>query len=653
MTVVAPITLDRRKLAWLLLPLFLACVPHYEQAPAWLVTIVCIVFAWRILILVKGYNLPSRWLLLVLGIAGLVGTFLTYRTITGRTPGVGLLTLLMALKLLEVRTLRDAMVVVFLTYFLVLTNFLFSQTIATAVMMAVIVLLITAALIGLNTERADMPHRAKLRLAGSILLQSVPLMLLLFLLFPRVQGPLWRTPADGQSGRSGLSDTMAPGSINKLSLSDDIAFRARFDGLPPKAGQLYWRGPVLWDFDGLTWTGNTPRRLRQLEFEAVNPPVDYSVTLEPSDKHWLFALELLGQIPPNARVTADYQLQSNEPVRNRMTYRMRSYPNFVAKPIEDRGDLAPALQLPAGFNPKSIELARTWKAQLADGEAIMRRALTLFREQEFVYTLTPPLLGRNSIDEFMFDTRQGFCEHYSGAFVFLMRAAGVPARVVTGYLGGEMNPVDQFMVVRQSDAHAWAEVWLQKRGWVRVDPTAAVAPGRVEAGLAGAIRAAGTLPFFARTDLTWIRDLRYNWDALANAWNQAVLGFNPERQREVLSRFGMEPDWMNMSIALTLSCGIMMLGFATYLMRRYHSLDPVLRAYVAFCRKLARRGITRRPDEGPLDFARRAATSLPEFAREIVAISKLYIELRYGRQPVLHARTRLLEFKSSVARCQI
>jgi transglutaminase-like putative cysteine protease len=648
------VTLDRHKLAWLLLPLFLAYLPHYDHSPAWLLGIVAVVFAWRVLILVRGYGLPPRWLLIALSVAGLIGTYFTYRTIAGRTPGVGLLMLLLSLKLLELRSLRDAMVVVFLAYFLVLTNFLFSQTIPMALMMTLIVLLVTAALIGLNTERMEMAPRAKLRLATSILLQAIPLMLLLFLLFPRVQGPLWRTPADAQSGISGLSDNMSPGSINRLTLSDAIAFRARFEALPPKPSQLYWRGPVLWDYDGQTWRTTDIRRLRTLEFDAENPPVDYTVTLEPSEKIWLFALELAAQLPPNSRVTADYQILANEPVRNRLSYPMRSYVNFKARPVEDSLDLAPALRLPGGFNPRTLALAREWKAQLKDDEAIMRRALTEFREKEFIYTLTPPLLGRDSIDEFMFSTRQGFCEHYSGAFVFLMRAAGIPARVVTGYLGGEINPVDQYMVVRQSDAHAWAEVWLQRRGWIRVDPTAAVAPGRVETGLAAAVRSGDVLPFFVRTNLPWLRTLRYNWDALANAWNQAVLGFNPDRQREVLARFGMDPDWMNMSIVLTLSCGTLLLGFALYLTRRYRAIDPVSRAYLRFCRKLARSGVQRRPDEGPLDFAMRAAAALPNLAHDILAISQQYIELRYGPSSAPDgagaARAPLSRFRACVAR---
>jgi transglutaminase-like putative cysteine protease len=625
-------TLDRRKFAWLLVPLIAAILMHVEHLPYWVVAAVVILGLWRVVTLVRGYPLPSKLIIGILGVAGAIGVALTYRTIFGRTAGVSLLIVLVLLKLMESRTHRDAMMAIFFAFVLVVTNFMFSQTLPVALLMTLIVWLITAALVGINAEHTQLTARAKLGISGTILLQAIPLMLLLFLLFPRIQGPLWRTPTDAQSARSGLSDTMAPGSINRLTLSDDIAFRAKFDGAVPRPDQLYWRGPVLWDFDGVNWTSlSRINRLRRLEFTGVNPPMEYSVTMEPSDKTWLFALELAAQVPPNARITPDYQILFNEPVRNRLAYQMRSYLNYKTNPVEDRDDLAAALRLPPGFNPRTVALAREWRALSKDDEAIMRRALAYFREQEFVYTLTPPLLGRDSIDEFLLDTRQGFCEHYAGSFVFLMRAAGIPARVVTGYLGGDINPVDKYMVIRQSDAHAWAEVWLAAQGWIRVDPTAAVAPGRVQAGLAGNVRSGEALPFFTRTDLTWLKDLRYNWEALANAWNQVVLGFNPERQREVLSRFGMEPDWMNMSIALTLSCGTLLLGFTLFLMRRYRRVDPVVRVYLAFCARLARHGMTRGAGEGPLDFAQRAAAALPEYSGAILSISGQYIELRYGR----------------------
>jgi protein-glutamine gamma-glutamyltransferase len=376
------------------------------------------------------------------------------------------------------------------------------------------------------------------------------------------------------------------------------------------------------------------------------------VTLEPSDKNWLFALEIAAELPPNSHVSPDYQLLASAPVRNRVSYHMRSYPTYTTKPLEDKDDLAPALRLPRNIDPQAVAEAQQWRAELKDDRAIVKRALDTYRQENFIYTLTPPTLsGRNTIDDFLFGTRQGFCEHYAGSFVFLMRAAGIPARVVTGYLGGEINPVDQYMEIRQSDAHAWAEVWYSDQGWVRIDPTAAIAPGRVEIGLVGAVSSGDALPFLARTDLAWLKDLRYNWDALANAWNQSVLGFNQDRQREVLLRFGMEPDWMTMSIALTVSCGVLLLIFTLFMMRRYRAVDPVLRAYLAFCARLARHGVERRADEGPRDFARRAAAALPEYSRAIDAVSTHYIELRYGRPPssAAAAKQEIAAFRAEVA----
>src|SRR5207247_709262 len=318
-------------------------------------------------------------------------------------------------------------------------------------------------------------------------------MLLLFFLFPRVQGPLWGMPQDAYSGVTGLSETMSPGSISSLSLSDAIAFRVKFETGPPSRAQLYWRGPVLSDFDGLAWRVGLPQLRRNMSIEATGSPVDYEVTLEPHNRNWMFALEMPARLPPSARLTSEYLVISLTPIRSRIRYEMRSFPKFQAASGANPEDLALALRLPRGVNPRSLALAREWRESLADNSAIVRRAIEFFRGSRFEYTLQPPALGQNSVDEFLFDTKQGFCEHFASSFVFLMRAAGVPARVVTGYQGGDTNPVDGYMVVRQADAHAWAEVWLAENGWTRVDPTAAAVPVRIELGITAA-RPSGAAP---------------------------------------------------------------------------------------------------------------------------------------------------------------
>jgi transglutaminase-like putative cysteine protease len=492
--------------------------------------------------------------------------------------------------------------------------------------------------------------RANLKTAGVLLAQAAPVMLILFFLFPRVQGPLWGLPQDAYSGVTGLSDSMSPGQISRLSQSDAIAFRVKFKNAVPARRQLYWRGPVFWNFDGRTWLPTFFRRFGELQFETSGEPHEYEVTLEPHNHNWLFALEMAATLPPASRVTTDYLLISRTPVRTRMRYDMRSFTNFTARGSDEADEIKRGLQLPPGFNPKARELAQSWAAGISSDRAIVEKALGFFRDQRLVYTLEPPLLGRDSVDEFLFETKQGFCEHYASSFAFLLRAAGVPARIVTGYQGGEINPVDEYMIVRQSDAHAWVEAWIQDRGWVRLDPTAAAWPVRVDSGVAAAVPATDPLPLMARTSLLWLLEARNNWEALANKWNQLVLGYNPERQREFLTRVGMsEPSWENMVLTLFWGTSALLALLAAWLLRRVRSIDPVQRLWLRFCARLEKKGSPRAAHEGPADFVARTAERHPAQAERIRAIGAHYIDLRYGEltDPRLLAELRMLvrEFK--------
>ncbi len=612
--------------------LALATVPHTPRLALWVNAFIGLAFAWRIFLAWRGRAMPSRMLITLLGVAGFAGVFLSFRTVFGRDAGVTLLVLLMSLKLLEMRLMRDVFVLVFLAYFLALTNFFYSQTIPTSLVMLATVLIITTSLVGFNAP--GQRGTSSLRTAGLLLLQASPLMVLLFFLFPRVPGPLWGLPQDAFAGVTGLSDTMSPGAISRLSSSDAIAFRVRYEGAPPPRNQLYWRGPVFWSFDGRTWRPGMPRIDNSFRFEARGNPIDYEVTLEPHNRQWLFALDLPARLPPNARITTDYQLLSIPPVRNRLRYETRSYPAYKATSGAEAFDLRSALSLPGPLNPRARALGEEWRSKIADPEAILREAISFFRNGRYLYTLSPPLLGDNTVDEFLFDTKQGFCEHFASSFTVLMRAAGVPARIVTGYQGGEINPVDNYMVVRQAEAHAWSEVWLgPERGWVRVDPTAAAFPVRVEGGLAASVPQSSELPLLMRTQLDWLRQMRFNWDALTNRWNQWVLGYNTDRQRDILSRFGMQtPSWQTLAMLLFWSVAAVIGLTALWLLRRARNNDPVQRAWIAFCRKLARAGLARAPGEGPQDFARRVLPGLPRRADAIQAITRLYIDLRYGRR---------------------
>jgi transglutaminase-like putative cysteine protease len=626
----------------------LAAAPHIPRLPLWVSALATAAVAWRAWAAWRGERMPRRWLLYGLVVFGVVGVFVTHRTIFGRDAGVTMLVLFLALKLLETRTQRDAVIVTFLCYFLALTSFFYTQTIAIAGLMLVTVLVLTAALIGFNAP--GRPLQGQFRTAGVLLAQGLPVMLLLFLFFPRVAGPLWGMPTDAYSGMTGLSDSMTPGAISSLSRSDSIAFRVRFDEAPPQKNALYWRGPVFWRFDGHAWDPGIRALARQADFVPMGAPLTYTVTVEPHNRRWLFALDLPGRVPPNADVTEDFQLNSRIPVRTRVRYSMSSFLAYRALSAGSEQDLKAALQLPAGFNPKATALARQWARESADRAEILERAIDFFRSAGLGYTLAPPPLGRDSVDEFLFGTRRGFCEHFASAFAFMMRAAGVPTRVVTGYQGGETNPVDGYVVVRQADAHAWTEVWLGERGWVRVDPTAAAIPLRIESGLAAAVPAGESLPFLVRADLNWLRALRFNWEALANYWNQWVLGYSPDRQRGLFNRLGMpEANWQAMAQVLFWTVGAVIAAFSFWLLRRAAPGDAAQVAWMKFCAKLARRGTQRGQDEGPRAFGSRAVRAHPGVARRIDEITSLYIDLRYGPAPehggVSRLRALVREFR--------
>jgi transglutaminase-like putative cysteine protease len=618
---------------WLLATGIAAYAPLAPQVPLWLAAVAAGAFAWRAALAWWRQPLPPRWLLILVTLAGTAAVLVQYRTLFGQQAGVALLLVFMALKQLEARAPRDGLAVVLLAYFLTLAQFFEDQSIPVAATMLGTVLVATAALANLADAQG---HPLRLfKLAGTMLLQAVPFMLILFVLFPRVQGPLWGLPRDAYSGLTGLSDTMSPGAINHLVQSDAIAFRVNFAGAVPPKKELYWRGPVLSLLDGSTWRQGISTIAREQPYAplAGSPTYTYAVTLEPHNKPWLFALELPETLPPEAFRMSDFQLQAKKPVRERLRYEATSRTQ-VQQHEENAFALGAARRLPAGLNPRTVELGAGWTADGSSDVRRVERAIDFMRRQQLIYTSRPPLMNQHVTDEFLFDQKHGFCEHFAAAFVVLMRAADVPARVVTGYQGGERNPVDDTWVIRQSDAHAWAEVWLEGRGWVRVDPTATSAPARIEENLAAAVPAGDPLPFFAGKGLDWLRDVRFRWWAINNAWNQWVLGFNPERQLELLARLGMEsPDWRKMTAWLAGLTGLMLLALAGGLLWRRPHLDPAQREWQRAIRRLEKRGLPRRPWEGPQDYAARVAAEIPAAADDIRAIAALYAGLRYGTLP--------------------
>jgi transglutaminase-like putative cysteine protease len=620
---------------WLLAGIALVVAPHVVHLPIWLSSAMFAMIAWRWAAAAGRLALPRKWLLALLLLAAAAGVVLQYRTLFGRDAGVAMLMLLVALKLLEMRSYRDAMMTVFLGYFVVITNFFYTQNIPVALYLLVVVLVLTTALIGLNHPASVRHWRRPLKLSTLMLAQAMPLMLALFLLFPRVPGPLWGMPSDAFAATTGLSENMAPGSISRLVQSDAIAFRAEFPGMPPPAASLYWRALVLDYYDGRAWEASRGSLGPQPSFEMTGNPVRYSVTIEPHNKNWVFALEMPDplSLPSGLRLTSRLQLLSDKPLQRRARYTLASFPQHQVGTNAEPDQLSRALQLPAAGNPQARVLAQRLKNESASDTDLVERALDLFRRQAYVYTLTPPLLGADGIDEFLFSTRSGFCEHYAGAFTFLMRAAGVPARVVTGYQGGEFNAIGNYLIVRQSDAHAWSEVWLRGKGWVRIDPTAAVSSMRIENGIASALPAGEPLPFFVRTHMEWIKQVRQRWDTLNNAWNQWVLNYDQELQISLFAGLGLGiVSWRELAWGLAIAMGLMLgiIAAATLWPKRKPAADKVQSLYLSFCAKLEKAGLTRLPTEGPAAFASRVRRQRPEFAAATDAVAQLYIQLRYG-----------------------
>ena len=661
-----PISRDKADVLLLLLSCTLVLLPHIGHLPSWVIPACAFLLMWRGWITFRGLRMPPRWLLLPMAFLAMAAVYASYKTFFGREAGVTMLTLLLTLKLLEMHAKRDLFVVLFLSFFLILAGFFYSQSIGTAVMTIIAVIAILTTQLSFQYTGTVPPLRQRLRLGTTILALAAPLTLVLFLLFPRVQGPLWGMPNDAQAGRSGLSDTMAPGNISKLALSGDIAFRVKFaDPVPPQS-QLYWRGVVLGNFDGRTWSPIRSRDARSsIAMRLHGEPVRYQVTLEPHRRHWLFALDVpqaVPQLPANpAGISYEMQLLSSQPINERVRYDAVSHVRYTLQPDEAAPLLRRWLALPAGFNPRTLEYAARLRSQSDNDADMVDAVIRLLREQAFRYTLEPPLLGKHSVDEFLFDTRAGFCEHYAGAFVVLMRALGIPSRVVTGYQGGEMNPADGFMAVRQSDAHAWAEVWLEKRGWVRVDPTAAVAPNRIERNLSSAIPRpllGGLITLDGERSMwvaQWFR-LRQQWDAINNAWNQWVLNYTPETQRNFFKWLGFdEIDWRTMiSLMVVLAIAAVLLPILP-LMLNQRKRDPVEALYQSLCRRLARQGFPRAAHEGPRAYAARLTATdsqLPPARKAALArFLECYETLRYGA-PNQAPSSAISRLKSLLAECR-
>ncbi|MEP6484441.1 MAG: DUF3488 and transglutaminase-like domain-containing protein [Rudaea sp.] len=556
-----------------------------------------------------------------------------YGNIFGREPGSALACAMLALKLVETETRRDARAAICFAGFVMMSALLFdSGLVFTLVLLAALSLLLASLReleprpLGSNAPTLRAATGEGMRTAAIALLAAVPLALCVFMFFPRLGAPLWGAPTD-TSARTGLGDRMAPGTIQDLLVDDSPAFRVSFHGAPPPRQDLYWRGPVLSYFDGRTWS--RPEFFgsgdKSTDLRTSGATVSYEVTLEPSDRRWMLALDMPLAAPENAVRGSDMSLVRTAPISTLLQYEVTSSTHYqLDTNLSDRAR-ARMLELPRDLNPASRELAKKWRDQRKTDAAVIGAALELFHDK-FFYTLNAPLLARDSVDDFLFNTQRGFCEHFASSFTFLMRAAGIPSRVVTGYQGGYNHSVGGYWVVRQSDAHAWSEVWLADRGWVRVDPTAAVSPQRVELGSRAA---AGDSARWYQAD--WMQSMRNQFDVVNRFWNEAIVQFSALRQQSMLTPFGVDKaDYGALMAVLIGLSSALLIGFAWWVLRaprvREDSLDA---AYGKLRGKLAKAGAASTPVEGPLTIADRAHALWPTHTdlRELFA---KYVSLRYA-----------------------
>ena len=629
--------------------LALALAAYVATVPVWILLVVCAAGAIRLGLAARGYAAPGRALRLGIAAAAVVLLFIELHTFNGLAAGSALLSLVAGLKVLETQSRRDLYVVAFIVYFLCLTALLHSESFWLFIYLIGVCWLTTASLMRLTPTSPPPGWRRSLSYAGRISAQALPMALVLWLFFPRLDSPLWRLPTDAHSAETGLSDSMSPGDIVQLALSDEVAFRVRFQGPAPPPAELYWRGPVLHDFDGQTWRRTTWGSAQAPALERMGAAYRYVLSLEPSPHNWIFALDWPDRWDLAAgSLTGDYMLVQSAPVARPIDVEAVSYTRVRAtEPLSDaarRRDL----KLPTGRNPRTLEFARELRRTHPGDKDYAGAVLDLFRREQFFYTLEPPPLGADSVDEFLFDTKRGFCGHYASAFAVLMRAAGIPARVVTGYQGGLYNSFGDYRIVHQSDAHAWTEIWIDGEGWVRIDPTAAIAPARIDRSLAEAFATGSAAGRWRR--FSWLTDARLQLDALGQLWRARILRFDQLSQERLLAGLGIpEPD--GQKIVMVMAVGLV-LAFAwlTWQIRREHraeSKDPLIRAYDRLCRKLAAVGLRRKAYEGALTFAARVALERPDLAHTVSALCGRYARLRYGPG---HSRDAALAFASRVRR---
>ena len=625
------ISLKQRSLIFLLCSIGLITLPHAWHISWPLFSFFAIILVWRFLAVWRRHWLPNRGLLFLLTLLAIALLIVQHRGLFGRDAGTALIVVALGLKLFEIRSRREIYLVVYLSFIVAASQFLYEQSIFMA---GYIFLVCSALLLTLIFETThQIPSRVAVKAAMAITLQALPLAIVIFMLFPRVEAPRWMWLQDNNKALSGLSNTLEPGSISDLSLSDELVFRVHFQGDLPPPSLRYWRGPVYTKTDGVRWfvADKNNQLPRKPEFSGAS--YSYTLLMEPQQQDWVFALEMVEQFDASLKQDALFQLRTNKRYSERAEYQLTSrthYKSAVIGPVDYQDNL----QLPVAPSAKQLQLIKALHGFEVQPEQFIQNLLNHFRQEKFYYTLTPPLMPDNPIDTFLFQTRSGFCSHYATAFVYLLRIAKIPARVVGGYQGGEFNKVGEFLEVRQADAHAWAEVWLENQGWVRFDPTAAIAPERIERGVnvdlqiaTGAVNFGGLAGDSVALD--WLKRGRQLWQSVDYSWQRWVINYNGANQAQFLQSLGIE-DLTALLKWLIGSVLVVMLPLAWWLLRQKTKVsDKAVKYYRIFCAKLAKKGTEIHLGEGARAFSERAKTQYPDLADQIEHITALFIRLRY------------------------
>lgn len=640
--------IPRRPFLWLATALLFTVPPMVGALAAWVPALFITTLAAKFWMEPRGIRLRSALLKVTLATATLGAIALSYGSLKGIEPGVSLLVVLMSLKVLEAHTAREFQVMVLVGWVLCLCGFIMSQDLANALSLLTGFVLISVALIQFHRGSARGALWPPLRVAGKLIAQALPLVALLFLFFPRVSTGFRFPLMDSNSASAGFSDRLSPGSVTSLASSSEVAFRAEFpDGNMPARGGMYWRGTIMWDGGGFEW--QAPRFALSVARSEQRAPrgdaVRQRITIEPHNSGWMFALDWPSQAPAGATLALGNYIWSGRPIRKTRQYEVLSYPEIALREMQ-APEMQRFLTVPESISPAVRELAQSWAAANSDPRAVLKTALEYFQTQGFRYSLSPGEYDEKGLDDFLFNRRAGFCEHYAGSFATLMRIAGIPSRVVAGYLGGEFNAFGGFFIVRQSDAHAWTEVWLPDVGWQRVDVTSVVAPDRVNLGFqsflerraaSGEERLPITQTALAGRMKRWpiVSDVSLAWDTLNYAWDTRVLSFDADEQQSFFHAMHLGGSNVLSHLVRILIAAVALLSvYAVWMRFQARSRgDRVRELYDRFCEKAARFGARRLPTEGPEHFSRRAAELLPNESERIRQITDAYVALRYSPRP--------------------